>query len=144
MIQGDRNTSFYHVSTIARRKRNHIASVKDDMGNWLTEDRQVMEFFRSSFVKLYTTYHLSAPRVASISDQWRAQLSEDDKSALEELVRLEEIKSALWSVKPHKAPSPSGLHVGFFQCFWLTVGDSITEDVLKAFSDKCMSASSII
>lgn len=27
MIQGDHNTSFYHISTIARRKRNHIASV---------------------------------------------------------------------------------------------------------------------
>ena len=72
MIQGDRNTSFYHVSTIARRKRNHIAAAKDDVGNWLTEDRQVMDFFRRGFVELYTTSHSSAPQVASISDQWRA------------------------------------------------------------------------
>lgn len=72
MIQGDRNTSIYHVSTITRRKRNHIASVKDDVGNWLTNDRQVMEFFRSGFVELYTTSHLSAPWIASISDQWHA------------------------------------------------------------------------
>lgn len=32
MIQEDRNTSFYHVSALARRKRNHIASVKDERG----------------------------------------------------------------------------------------------------------------
>lgn len=32
MIQEDRNTSFYHVSALARKKRNHIASVKDERG----------------------------------------------------------------------------------------------------------------
>ena len=30
MVQRDRNTSFYHVSALARRKRNHIASIKDE------------------------------------------------------------------------------------------------------------------
>ena len=45
-----------------------------------------MEFFRRGFVELYTTSHSSAPRVASISDQWRAQLTEEDISSLEELV----------------------------------------------------------
>jgi len=28
LVQSDWNTSFYHVSTLARRKRNHIASIK--------------------------------------------------------------------------------------------------------------------
>ena len=36
MIQGDRNTSFYHISALARRKQNHIASVKNSAGDWLT------------------------------------------------------------------------------------------------------------
>ena len=42
MIQGDRNTSFYHVSTLARRKRNHIASIKTEEGAWVTEEREVI------------------------------------------------------------------------------------------------------
>lgn len=29
MIQGDRNTSFYHISTLVRRKRNHIKAIKN-------------------------------------------------------------------------------------------------------------------
>ena len=70
------------------------------MGNWLTEDRQVMNFFRRGFVELYTTSHSSAPRVASFSDQWCAQLNEEDIRGLEELVSSEEIKCALWSMKP--------------------------------------------
>ena len=55
MIQGDRNTSFYYVSTLARRKRNHIATVKDDRELWLTKEREVMEHFRKGFRTLYTT-----------------------------------------------------------------------------------------
>lgn len=39
MIQGNRNTSFYPMSTLTRRKRNHIASVKDERGEWITSER---------------------------------------------------------------------------------------------------------
>ena len=60
MIQGDRNTSFYHLSTLTRRKRNHIASVKDDMGEWITSEREVIEFFQRGFISLYSTSHVAA------------------------------------------------------------------------------------
>nr|POE62303.1 putative ribonuclease h protein [Quercus suber] len=33
MLQGDRNTSFYHVSMLIRRKRNKILNLKDSQGN---------------------------------------------------------------------------------------------------------------
>ena len=32
MIQGDRNTNFYHVSTLIRRKRNQIMAIKKQWG----------------------------------------------------------------------------------------------------------------
>ena len=35
MIQGDRNTSFYHVSTLVKRKRNQIMAIKDACGEWI-------------------------------------------------------------------------------------------------------------
>ena len=106
----------------------------DDLGNWLTEEREVMEYFRSRFVKLYTTSHGSGNRVSNLRYQWRAQLTDEVKSSLEERVSIEEIKSALWSMKPYKASSLDGLHAGFFQCFWLIIGDSVKDEVLKAFS----------
>ena len=33
LIQGDRNTAFFHSSTLVRRKLNRILSLKDNMGN---------------------------------------------------------------------------------------------------------------
>ena len=50
------------------------------------------------------------------------------------MVTIEEIKSALWSMKPYKAPSPDGLHMGFFQRFWLITGDSVRREVERAFT----------
>lgn len=49
------------------------------------------------------------------------------------MVSIEEIKGALLSMKPYKAPGPDGLQIGFFQRFWLTTGDSVIREVERAF-----------
>ena len=70
MIQGDQNTSFYHMSTLACRKRNHIASVKYDREMWITEEREVMEYFRKSFNDYYTTTQEEVSWKPPHFDQW--------------------------------------------------------------------------
>ena len=51
-------------------------------------------------------------------------------------VSEEEIKAALWSLKPFKALVPDGLHAGFFQKFWPVVRDSVIEEVKEVFVSK--------
>lgn len=46
----------------------------------------------------------------------------------------DEIFYALKTFKPYEAPSPDGLHVGFFQRFWLIVGNSVKTEVRSIFS----------
>ena len=41
LVKGDRNTTFYHTSTLVRRSRNRITCLKDHMGNWLNEERDI-------------------------------------------------------------------------------------------------------
>lgn len=64
------------------------------------------------------------------------QLSDEAKIAIGDMITLEEIKDALWSMKPYKASSPDGLHAGFFQHFWLLVGNSVREEVMRAFTTR--------
>ena len=45
------------------------------------------------------------------------------------MVTDEEISVGLWGLKPYKAPGPDGLHTGFFQHFWLVVGDTVKNEV---------------
>ena len=48
---------------------------------------------------------------------------------------VEIIKDRLWALKAFKAPDPDGLHAGFFQRFWLIVGNSVKAEVKKAFME---------
>ena len=136
LVQGDCNTSFYHVSALARRKRNHIASVKDKRGVWLTDEREVLEHFRSGFVSLYTTSLQEAYRFLRHDVRGQVQLSEEAKDFIGAMVTLKEIKNALWSTKPYKASGSDGLHARFFQRFWLVVGESVVEEVRRVFIER--------
>ena len=61
MMFGDRNTSFYHISTLVRRKRNTISAIMSTTGEWVHDENEVKEVIRNGFAKLYSTSLCSAP-----------------------------------------------------------------------------------
>ena len=133
MIQSDRNTTFYHVSTLVRRKRNQIVAIKDAMREWLSEVDEVKDFVRNGFDDVYTTSLLSANKATPERSQCQARLTEVEKINISGATIEDEVKSALWSLKAFKALGLDGLHAGFFQRFWLIVGKSVIEEVQKIF-----------
>lgn len=46
LVEGDRNTGFYHTSSLVRRRRNHISCIKDRVGNCNHDDRDVADYIR--------------------------------------------------------------------------------------------------
>ncbi len=114
LIQGDRNTAFFHSSTLVRRKRNRILSLKDNMGNWVHLAAEVATLVRNGFIDLFCTSFSSAPRSVWWVNNWTACISAEESLLLSSPISVDEIKAALWSMKPFKAPGSYGLHVGFF------------------------------
>ena len=55
LVEGDKNTSFYHTSALVRRKRNRIICMKDRMGNWLNGEIEIADFIRQGFLDLFTS-----------------------------------------------------------------------------------------
>ena len=55
LVQGDRNTNFYHVSTLVKRKRNWILAMKDSVGEWIFEEMAIKEHIRNGFEGIYTS-----------------------------------------------------------------------------------------
>ncbi|XP_058778740.1 uncharacterized protein LOC131652797 [Vicia villosa] len=41
LVDGDRNTKFYHMQTVSRRKRNRILMLKNDDGDWISEQEDL-------------------------------------------------------------------------------------------------------
>lgn len=114
MIQRDRNTSFYHMSTMVRRSKNQISAIKNSVGGWLYDERDVMEHIKGGFEGLFYSAPALSERNPPLLTQGQAYLLEDDCESLYGEVTEEEIKFALWSIKPFKALGPNGLHVGFY------------------------------
>ena len=136
MIFGDRNTSFYHLSTIVRRKRNKILAIKNSVGDWLTDEMEVMDYIRKSFIELYTTSHNQSNWNSALPSKWQPALTKEEHGSLEKELNDEEIKATLWSLIASKAPRSDGLHVGFFYQFWLLVGGSVKDEVKRIFGEK--------
>ena len=81
-----------------------------------------MCFIQEGFANLYTTSHLEAKLQPGPTSPWQAALSDTERDSLYDPISVEEIKSTLWSIKAFRALGPDGLHVGFFQRFWMIVG----------------------
>ena len=64
---GDRNTSFFHVSTIVRRHRNKIRCLKVTEDNWLTEEVEIKNHIRDSYKNLYMTELPMSPITSDVS-----------------------------------------------------------------------------
>jgi ribonuclease HI len=136
---GDRNTSFFHLSTICRRQQNKIWCLKDTNGEWSSSKLELSNIIRSHFLRLYTTGMTYSSRAPSFQMNC-LNLSIEEKSTLDRPLCTTEIKNAIFSFKPQKAPGPDGLHPIFFQQFWSTVGDSTCKLIQEIFQKSTMPA----
>ena len=86
-----------------RRKRNQIIAIKNVVRDWIYEEGDIKEFIRSGFNGIYSTSYVVVARVDPITSRWQARLSEVERDNIRGGgVKEEEIKAALWSLKPFK------------------------------------------
>ena len=128
---GDRNTSFFHNSVRSSRTRNFIVKLINAEGvevfSEAAKGEVAVEFyhqlFRSSNPSPFDTwFHDMSPKVSS-------QMNLDpvkDVSALE-------VKEAVFSINPSKAPGPDGMSALFFQRFWDIIEEQFVKEVQLFF-----------
>ncbi|XP_021621482.1 uncharacterized protein LOC110621511 [Manihot esculenta] len=54
IVSGDRNTWYYHLSTLVRNKKSPVTRLMDDMGNWIEDSIQLQALVRDFYCNLYT------------------------------------------------------------------------------------------
>ena len=138
LVKGDWNTAFYHTSAFVRRRRNRILCMKDRVGSWLSGDKKIAEYIRKGFMELFKSDHCSASLADWNPPFWYSYLNEEEAASIDNMGTDKEISAELWGLKPFKASSLDGLHVGFFQRFWLVMGESVKNDVKSIFSSRTM------
>ena len=136
LVHGDRNISFHHVSAIVQRRRNRISCIKNDARKWIHNEREIVEFIRRGFDRLFMSSLDSVPLTPPQPSQWQSALSKEEKNTLCLPISDAEIKDGLWAMKLWKSPSLDGLHARFFQRFWSVVGELVKKVVKLAFEER--------
>lgn len=112
--------------------------MKDNAGNWILEESEVAFFVRQGFLTLFSTGLILVLRSVWLPLSWPNRLNLEEVNHLDREVSSEEIKEALWTLKPFKAPGPDGLPAGFFQNAWAVVGDYVVNEVKNIFLTRTM------
>ena len=133
VVEGDRNTKFFHTSTIVRRRANKIVRLRNSVGEWIIDNELIRLHIQQGFVDLFSTSHLHPPSGFCLPS-WAPSVSNQEAVSLTAHVDVNDVKISLWSLKAFKAPGPNGLHPGFFQKCWPTVGESMVNEVRQIFS----------
>nr|KYP53454.1 Retrovirus-related Pol polyprotein LINE-1 [Cajanus cajan] len=119
---GDRNTSYFHGTTVIRRRKNKIVKLQNEEGVWI-ENKQELEHLVTDFYK--NLFHDSGKYIpyclTSAFPSLTAQELEDIAQPFSDM----EIHGALKRMGGLKAPGPDGFQAIFYQSQWNTVGKSL-------------------
>ena len=125
VLQGDRNTHFFHLSTIIRRKSNKINMIKDGNENSTTDQSNIEQLFIDFYKDLFNSNN---PEILH-------QIGSLESIDCSETPSLVETKEALFSIGGTKAPGDDGFHAVFFQHFWDNINNDYYELIKKIFKD---------
>src|ERR1044072_1885735 len=120
VMEGDRNTKYFHACINKRRGRNQLSGVK--IGDvWVEDPIRVKEGVASFFESRYKESCRDRPTLDGVPFR---SLREEDKVLLDKKFDLEEIREAVWVCEGNKSPGPDGFNFTFIKRFWdLLKGD---------------------
>ena len=127
---GDKNSNFFHATTVQRRDRNRIQRLQHTTGEWIEGQEEVTGHIMEHFRKIYQSddthdFHSCLDAIPQlVDDNMNAELCKE--------VSDSKIKEATFSLGALKAPGCDGFNGLFYQNHWDVVGPTVCE-VVKMF-----------
>nr|KYP46734.1 Retrovirus-related Pol polyprotein LINE-1 [Cajanus cajan] len=121
---GDRNTKFFHGSTIIRRRKSKVERLLNDSDEWTSQkddsERMVTNFYKN----LFSDSGDATP--FGISNAF-PKLNNDDIALIGAPIRDDEVLAAVKRMSNFKAPGPDGLQAIFYKSQWSIVGPAVCQ-----------------
>lgn len=130
--EGDRNTKFFHLTTLVRRRRNKIEGLFDSNGNWFSDAQSMKNIAVDFFANLFSAQDLVNCRF-SISRSF-PEIEQCFLDDISQPVSLMDVKNSLFSIGGLKASGFDGFPAVFFQHHWSVYSGEIFQIVNEAFS----------
>ncbi|KAL4366778.1 hypothetical protein GQ457_05G010670 [Hibiscus cannabinus] len=122
---GDRNSKFFHATTIQNRRRNSIVKIKDKYGVWNENEDNIAAIFQAYFESLFSKN--TNVNFRGVDDCIPKVVTCEMNRGLCREVTDDEIKDAVFSMGALKSPGPDGFPGIFYHSFW----DDIKEDLFR-------------
>ena len=132
IVLGDRNTKYYHTTTIVRRKRNKIEMLKDEVGRWVDQSEELEKLATKYYKRLYSTEDLNLV-TEKLPQQGFTDFTREELGSLNKQFSGVDVERSVRSMGKYKAPGPDGYQPIFYQESWDVVGESVTRFGLKFF-----------
>ncbi|KAL6225597.1 hypothetical protein ACLB2K_004446 [Fragaria x ananassa] len=106
LAHGDMNTHFFHQTTTSNRRRNKILQIRDDNGNWITTEPEIVAHFTEYFQNMYTATDFS--NVEEVLSFVENKVTPEINESLMLDVTMEEVKAVVFDLGALKARGPDG------------------------------------
>lgn len=136
---GDKNTRFFHASTKKRKAINKFAVIETDEGVSVYKEEEIAKTIQDYYTKMFTS-NLGDPQKMEriISEAITPRVTTEQNENLIQTPSAQEIKEALFSIHPEKAPGPDGFSACFFHKNWTVVGPEMVKEVQLFFQSGIM------
>ncbi|XP_019157468.1 PREDICTED: uncharacterized protein LOC109154044 [Ipomoea nil] len=128
---GDMNTKYFHRVASGRRRRNLLLRMKDQSGTWregTAMHSEILRYFDYIFCS-----NSSNPNPMNCV---RHRVSNEMNVSLMRPFTIIEVKAALFSMAPKKAPGPDGMSPAFYQHFWPVLGHDMAVFILQCVASQ--------
>nr|XP_025616741.1 uncharacterized protein LOC112709055 [Arachis hypogaea] len=130
---GDKNTAFFHATTIQRRMKNRIDKLKDEAGHWIQGEEDIMRLVETHFTKLFTSEGVR--KLEECISDIPIRVTREMNDELMAKINDEEIEEAVFSMGSLKAPGPDGFNGLFFQQHWDILKKEVCGVVRQIFEE---------
>lgn len=131
LMEGDENTHYFHISTIAHRRYNHIHHIFNNFHIRISDPDDISQNFVDFYTNLFQigTHCFPSDFQGLISSSIEADLN---RALLNILTNLE-IKRIIFSMQSNKSLGPDGMGPTFYKHFQGKIGSDVVSVVQSFF-----------
>ncbi|XP_056690476.1 uncharacterized protein [Spinacia oleracea] len=131
LVDGDKNTPYFHKSVLIRRKKNKNISLNSEVGEAISDPIKLADHIKSYFEKLFTSSFVSSNAI------WNPIPIDVLPRGITLSASAIPIECEIWKVVSKmgafKAPGPDGYHSFFYKKFWETIRGDLVPFIQSIF-----------
>ncbi|CAL1361203.1 unnamed protein product [Linum trigynum] len=136
LAEGDRNTKFFHSTTVLRQHFNRIVGLKNERGTWIKRPLDLANHIKGFYQNLFSGRSMDFD--GHLLQGFPQLVSQEMNDILCRPVTNGEIKQAVFSLGPHKSPGPDGFSGQFYRNYWGSIEDNFCEEVESFFMESSL------